>query len=144
MWKLIRIDFTSAVELETNAFRIVRHLEDEYGLKELYFAHYNEGMGPYIQISVESSALDYERVGNVVKQYPFVSKWTVDDRDPDPLCHAYALAYSMCKELLNLDKSNKIEKLYELFHWSQNMLSFSDNEEAENFFNWSQLTRNKK
>lgn len=141
MWKIIRINFTSAEDLVPNAFQIVKHLENEHGLKELYFAHYNDELGPRIQISVESSVLDDARVEKVVKQYKCVTNWTINDRNPDPFPHAYALAFSICKVLLHLDKTKKIDELYELFHWVHNMLGFSYGDEADNYSNWSQRLR---
>lgn len=137
MWKLISIYFTSADERDQNYFQIVKHFESEYGLKELYFARYNNEMGPNIQISVESSVLDNDRVENVVKKYKCVTNWFIEDRPPDDLSHAYTLAYSICKEFFRLDKTKKIEELFKLFHWTQNMLGFYYCEEADNYSNWS-------
>jgi hypothetical protein len=141
MWKLIKIYFNSDEDSVQNGFQMVVLLESECSLKGPYFAHYNDMLGPRIEISLESPTLDDAQVENVVKQYPFVTKWTIEPRDPDPLSHAYSLAYSICKELRHLDRSKKIEELYKLFHWIHNMLGFSYTEEADYFINWSQRSR---
>jgi hypothetical protein len=66
----------------------------------------------------------------------------VDDRPPDELSHAYTLGYLMCKELSRLDLTEKKDKLFDLFHWIQNMAGFSYNEEADSYSNWSLQIRN--
>lgn len=140
MWKLIEISFANPEHLFNEGFRSVVLAESILKPSHLYFAHYNQIGTTLLRIVVETDADNYfikESLENRIKYMDNIS--VIDGKEPGSLAHS--LGYDICKILKDDNKETKKSQLYDIIHWMQNMLGFTDIEEEANYLEWAKYSR---